>query len=116
MIFRKQSPLGFFRLDLGETRTGSLLAYIASCLTDDGRGYYRVGMIGYGMLFSATHKASIRREVISTDESRPLVEDMLPMMGICMVRLGQPTVVQFPVKYLKEWIAMHNVLRRQTKE
>ena len=79
---------------------------IASCTTADGRRYYRVGMIGYGMQFNATHKASILREVIAIDGSRSLVEEMLPMLDSCLVRWGQPTVLPFPIKYLREWAAM----------
>ena len=84
---------------------------IASCSTSDGRRYYRVGMRGYGMQFGATHKASVLREVISVGESRSLVDDMLPMLDVDMVRWGQPTVLPFPVKYLREWLEMRKAVR-----
>lgn len=79
---------------------------IASCSASDGRRYYRVGLRGYGMQYSATHKASVLREVIAIDGSRSLAEDLLPMLDVCLVRWGQPTVVPFPLKYLREWVAM----------
>jgi hypothetical protein len=68
-------------------------------------------MRGYGMQFGATHKASVLREVISVGESRSLVDDMLPMLDVDMVRWGQPTVLPFPVKYLREWLEMRKAVR-----
>ena len=77
---------------------------MASCTSADGKRYYRVGLWGPGMQFSATHKASILREVIAMDGSRSLVDDVLPMLDVDMVRWGQTTVLPYPVKYLREWI------------
>ena len=77
---------------------------IASCATPDGRRYYRVGLRGYGMHYRDTHRASVLREVIPLDGSRSLVDDMLPMLDTSFVRWGQPTVLPFPIKYLREWI------------
>lgn len=77
---------------------------IASCATPDGRRYYRVGLRGYGMHYRDTHRASVLREVIPLDDSRSLVDDMLPMLDTSFVRWGQPTVLPFPIKYLREWI------------
>lgn len=82
---------------------------VASCRTSDGRIYYRVGLRGSGMQYSATHKASVLREVVATDGSRSLVDDLLPMLDVSMVRWGQPTVMPFPIKYLREWVGMKRV-------
>lgn len=82
---------------------------IANCKTPGGKYYYRVGLRGYGMHFRATHKASLLREVIAVEESKLLVEDMLPMLDVYMVRWGEPTVVPFPIKYLREWMAMNSL-------
>lgn len=87
---------------------------IASCSTEDGRRYYRVGMRGYGMQFGATHKASVLREVIAVGDSRSLAEDILPMLDVSLVRWGQPTVLPFPVKYLKEWVGMNADAQRSS--
>lgn len=86
---------------------------IASC-KDDERHYYRVGLIGKGMSFSATSKASILRECIPADGSRSLASDLLPMMDVYMIRWGQPTVVPFPIKYLREWVAMKSPTLSET--
>lgn len=78
----------------------------ASCRTVDGKTYYRAGLRGYNMQFSATHKASLLREVIPWGDSRPLTDELLPMLDVDMVRWGESTVVPFPLKYLREWVAM----------
>lgn len=109
---RKERPNGRpLRHAIGRGREDRELYFadaidIATCTTSDGRRYYRVGMRGYGMQFGATHKASILREVISVDGSRSLADEMLPMLDVCMVRWGQPTVLPFPIKYLREWLEM----------
>ena len=58
------------------------------------------------MQYNATHKASVLREVVVVEGSRSLVDDLLPMLDVSLVRWGQPTVVPFPIKYLREWAAM----------
>ena len=68
-----------------------------------GYGYYQVGLRGKGMQFSATHRASIVREVHATTDSDLLLNQLLPLLDVDFIRPGEMTVTPFPLKYLREW-------------
>lgn len=66
--------------------------------------YYFVGIIGEGMRTNIIHASNIRR-VDSYKESELRFEEMLQLMSVPFVRNGQLTVIPFPFKYLREYIA-----------
>ena len=66
--------------------------------------YYFVGIIGEGMRTNINHASNIRR-VDSYKGSELRFEEMLQLMSVPFVRNGQLTVIPFPFKYLREYIA-----------
>ena len=76
---------------------------VACCTADDGRTYYRAGLFSLGQEYNMTHKASILREVVPVGSSRSLARDLLPMLDVSFVRMDNPTVLPYPIKYLREW-------------
>lgn len=68
--------------------------------------YYFVGTIGDGMQAKISDSCLIRK--VETHENSSLFfYQLLPLMNITFVRNGQLTVVPFPFKYLREWIAQN---------
>lgn len=70
----------------------------------DGKGIrsfnYYVGMTRKA-LQSSIHNASIVRQVIAEKELE--FEELLPLMAVDFVRIGEYTVLPFPFKYIREY-------------
>lgn len=71
---------------------------------DDTHAKYSVGEIGNGMKYTI-ERASVVREIQAVDGSKLFFKKLLPLMGVEFVRYGMLTVVPFPFKYLREYIA-----------
>lgn len=72
---------------------------------DDGTcAKYSVGEIGNGMKYTI-ERASIVRVIQAVEDSELIFKKLLPLMGVEFVRYGMLTVVPFPFKYLREYIA-----------
>ncbi len=70
----------------------------------NGGTYYFVGIIGEGMRANVSNAANIRK-IESYKNASMGFETLLPLMNVTFVRNGQLTVVPFPFKYLREYIA-----------
>ena len=66
-------------------------------------GYYRVGVVGYGMNRTVAN-ASLLREVRTVEGSRLLFPDALKLMDADFVRMRELSITMFPLKYLREWV------------
>lgn len=66
--------------------------------------YYFVGVVGNGMRASVTDAANIRM-LESYNNSKLRFNELLPLMNVTYVRNNQLTVLPFPFKYLREYIA-----------
>lgn len=71
----------------------------------DGVYHYFVGAVGYTMRLSVQSAANIRK-VIPVNGSELFFDRLLPLMEVLFVRNNQLTVLPFPFKYLREYIAM----------
>lgn len=71
---------------------------------NDQKAYYFVGTIGEGMQQKIADACPIR-EIEATGSSPLFFNELLPLMNITFVRNGQLTVLPFPFKYLREWVA-----------
>ena len=71
---------------------------------DETLARFSVGEIGNGMKYTI-ERASVIREIQSVDGSKMIFKEILPLMGVEFVRYGMLTVVPFPFKYLREYIA-----------
>lgn len=71
---------------------------------DNTHAKYSVGEIGNGMKYTI-ERASIVREIQAVQGSELIFKKLLPLMGVEFVRYGMLTVVPFPFKYLREYIA-----------
>lgn len=71
---------------------------------DEGHAKYTVGEIGNGMKYTI-ERASVVREIQAVQGSELIFRKLLPLMGVEFVRYGMLTVVPFPFKYLREYIA-----------
>lgn len=72
---------------------------------DERSARFSVGEIGNGMKYTI-ERASVVREIQAADGSKLVFRELLPLMGVEFVRYGMLTVVPFPFKYLREYIAM----------
>lgn len=73
---------------------------------DKGSPYYFVGLIGRGMKYDVHNAANIR--CIQPYGNAPLFfKKLLPLMNVNFVKNEQLTVIPFPFKYLREWIALN---------
>lgn len=71
---------------------------------ENGKQYYSVGIIGKGMDRKIQRASNIR--CIEGYQDAPLMFDkLLPTMDMAFVRNGQLTVLPFPFKYLREYVA-----------
>ena len=66
---------------------------------------YYASIVGAGMQ-TTVPKAAILREVRAAKGSKLLFEELLPTMDVDFVRLRELTVLPFPFKHLREWVAM----------
>lgn len=66
--------------------------------------YYFVGVIGNGMRANVSNAANIRM-IEPYNNSKLRFNEVLPLMNVTYVRNNQLTVVPFPFKYLREYIA-----------
>lgn len=71
----------------------------------DGVYHYFVGAVGYTMRLSVQSAANIRK-VIPVNGSELFFDRLLPLMEVLFVRNNQLTVLPFPFKNLREYIAM----------
>ena len=76
---------------------------------EDNRQYYFVGVIGNGMRANVTDAANIRM-IEPYNNSKLRFNELLPLMNVTYVRNNQLTVVPFPFKYLREYIASLTLL------
>ncbi len=72
--------------------------------TEDDATYYFVGTIGEGMRSTIQCAANIRK-MESYQGALVLFEKLLPLMNVTFVHNGQLTVIPFPFKYWREYIA-----------
>lgn len=79
---------------------------IAFARGDDSIGYYRVGIVGYGMNTSIAN-ASLVREVRTKGNSKLLFPEALCLMDVDFVRMRELSITPFPLKYLREWVRMN---------
>ena len=77
--------------------------------------YYYVGVIGDGMQSKVNHAANIRA-IEPYKDSSIHTKEILPLMNVPFVRNGQLTVIPFPFKYLREWIASLPDVEEDTEE
>ena len=66
---------------------------------------YYASIVGAGMQ-TTVPKAAILREVRAAKGSKLFFEELLPTMDVDFVRLRELTVIPFPFKHLREWVAM----------
>ena len=64
--------------------------------------------IGEGMRCTIHHASNIRK-IEKIGQSLDLFSQLLPLMDVTFISNGQLTVVPFPFKYLREYIAQINV-------
>lgn len=73
---------------------------------ENGAPYYFVGLIGRGMKYAVHNAANIRS--IQPHGNAPLFfKQLLPLMNVNFVKNEQLTIVPFPFKYLREWVALN---------
>ena len=83
--------------------------FLSACLDikyipNDDCGYYFVGTIGNGMRANIARASNIRK--IEGYCGAPIFfEQLLPLMNVSFVRNGQLTILPFPFKYLREYMA-----------
>ena len=70
----------------------------------DNEQYYFSGMIGNGMRWTINKAANIRK-IECLGSSTLMFDKLLKLMNVTFVRNGQLTVIPFPFKYLREYIA-----------
>ena len=75
---------------------------------ENGEKRYFVNDIGEGMRCTVHHASNIRK-IDKIGQSIDLFSQLLPLMDVTFIRNGQLTVVPFPFKYLREFIAHINV-------
>lgn len=90
----------------GKKRKEELLS---SCLDvklyeENGCQYFFVGIIGEGMKPNIQRSALIRK-IEGHNGANVMFEKLLPLMNVSFVRNGQLTVLPFPFKYLREYVA-----------
>ncbi len=66
--------------------------------------YYFVGVKGSGIQQHIS-RASIIREIETINDSDFIFDKLLPLMNVDFVKNGELTVLPFPLKYLREWVA-----------
>lgn len=71
--------------------------------------YYFVGVVGNGMRANVSDAANIRM-IEPYNNSKLRFNELLPLMNVTYVRNNQLTVVPFPFKYLREYIASLTLL------
>ena len=74
----------------------------------DGKKYYFVGAVSYGMNHTL-HTAANIRSIEPYGDSPILFDCLLPLMNVTFVRNNQLTVIPFPFKYLREYINFFRV-------
>lgn len=76
-------------------------------MEQDGVGRYLCGIVGKGMNRTIKTSAHIRK-VITCDGAKLFFNKLLFLMAVPFIRSdGQPTVIPFPFKYLREYSAMN---------
>lgn len=75
----------------------------------DGRsGYYYAGVVGGGMQ-TKVPTAAVVRKAEELRGSAPVLPRILPLMDVDFVKTKALTVVPFPLKHLREWLAMNGL-------
>ncbi|MDO4290332.1 MAG: hypothetical protein Q4C41_03765 [Eggerthellaceae bacterium] len=75
---------------------------------DERSGYYYAGVVGGGMQTKVPTAAVIRRTE-TLRGSGPVLPRILPLMDVDFVKTKALTVVPFPLKHLREWLAMNGL-------
>jgi len=99
---KKRSVKGVRSVQYKEQLFGSCIDI--KCYQKDGYQYYYSGVSGYGLTSTIQCAANIRK-ILPYKQSELFFDQLLPLMSVTFVRNGQLTVVPFPFKYLREYIA-----------
>lgn len=89
----------------------ALEKYYAACLDlyykkEKDCEYYSSGQIGAGMQ-NIIEKATHIRKIIPYETENLFFKEMMDLMNVTFIRNSQLTVMPFPIKYLREYIAMN---------
>jgi hypothetical protein len=72
------------------------------CMYEDDNGcYYSVGLIGNGMNSGINNTAHLYK--VTALKGKNIIEDILATMSVTFVKMGEFTVLPYPVKYLREY-------------
>ena len=73
----------------------------------DNEAYYFVGCSKASIQSSLKDSCHLRKIVAVNKDSKLVFQQLLPTMDVDFVRTGQSTVIPFPFKYIREYMAMN---------